>query len=692
MKRLIQGGLDKTAREAKEKERIGVVMDGVLATVNVVSSAIEAMPQASLVWSGVCVALEQTETSRNGIEYVSKQMEWYCCLSTDLSEEPIRNSQHPLATKYEWDNRITDLYQQLLLYQMKTVYSFYRHRGLVLRDIVNLDDWTGELTAIRDAEGRFKADTTIYTALQANSYLRQLVVQQLFEKELQYIQHLRLTDPRDDKKRIEHDKGGLLECSYRWVLQKPEFTQWRDNQGSRLLWILGDPGKGKTMLLCGIIDQLRREVHQATIPGLLSFCQATNKRINNATAVVRGLLYMLIEQRLSLLRHVRKKHEHAGERLFEEENAWFALSEILANVLQDPALPSACLIIDALDECADDRDRRNLLQFIVCQSSVSTRVKWIASSRNWPQIQEELKVAQNVPLSLELNAESVAAAVDFYIRHKTSQLSEKKAYDDETETAIRDYLSSYADGTFLWVALVCQNLESVPQWNAITELSTFPPGLDSLYGRMLGRLNSSGDVERCRHTLAIASVVRRPLVLQELLLFIDGLQHVKDSLGALRGIIGFCGSFLFLRGDKVYFVHQSAQDFLVGNKSAIFPSGVEEIHYIIFSKSLSAISKTLSRDMYGLRAPGSLISSIKTPCPDPLATVRYTCVYWVEHLCASGRRDDLQDHGLVHTFLEKYLCWLEGLSLVAGMSDGVLAMRQLENFLVSTSGTKSTLF
>jgi len=82
---------------------------------------------------------------------------------------------------------------------MNTVcYSFYRHRSVVfLRDILKLDNWTGELTAIRDAKARFKANTTIYTALQTNSYLRQLVVQRLSEKELQCVRHLRLTDPRD---------------------------------------------------------------------------------------------------------------------------------------------------------------------------------------------------------------------------------------------------------------------------------------------------------------------------------------------------------------------------------------------------------------------------------------------------------------------------------------------------------------
>ena len=61
MRRLIDAGLDKTAREAKAKERIGVAVDIVLATRSLVSSAIEAIPQASLAsvaWTGVCVALE----------------------------------------------------------------------------------------------------------------------------------------------------------------------------------------------------------------------------------------------------------------------------------------------------------------------------------------------------------------------------------------------------------------------------------------------------------------------------------------------------------------------------------------------------------------------------------------------------------------------------------------------------------
>ena len=99
------------------------------------------------------------------------------------------------------------------------------------------------------------------------------------------IQDLRLTNPRDDKKRIEDTKGGLLEDSYRWILENADFKRWRNNEQSRLLWIKGDPGKGKTMLLCGIINELDKLIPKT---GLLSyfFCQATDSRINNATAVL----------------------------------------------------------------------------------------------------------------------------------------------------------------------------------------------------------------------------------------------------------------------------------------------------------------------------------------------------------------------------------------------------------------------
>jgi Ni2+-binding GTPase involved in maturation of urease and hydrogenase len=163
------------------------------------------------------------------------------------------------------------------------------------------------------------------------------------------------TDPRDDKQRIEDTKGGLRADSYRWVLDNTAFQQWQQDLHSHLLWIKGDPGKGKTMLLCGIINELQKATNNATVSYF--FCQATDSRINSATAVLRGLLYILAVQQPSLISHVRKKHDHASKSLFEDANAWVALTEIFVDVLRDPSLRPTFLVIDALDECVTNVTR-----------------------------------------------------------------------------------------------------------------------------------------------------------------------------------------------------------------------------------------------------------------------------------------------------------------------------------------------
>ena len=58
MSQLIHAGLDKTAREATMKEGLGVAVDVILSVRNIISSEIQAIPQAALAWTGVCLTLE----------------------------------------------------------------------------------------------------------------------------------------------------------------------------------------------------------------------------------------------------------------------------------------------------------------------------------------------------------------------------------------------------------------------------------------------------------------------------------------------------------------------------------------------------------------------------------------------------------------------------------------------------------
>jgi hypothetical protein len=111
----------------------------------------------------------------------------------------------------------------------------------------------------------------------------------------------------------------------------------------------------------------------------LRFDPSTDAQLNNATAVLRGLIYLLAIQQNCLLPHLQAKYSRAGKRLFEGENTFHALSAVFWNMLYDPRLTEAYLTVDALDECETGLDQ--LLAFIIeTASTPSSRAKWIVSS------------------------------------------------------------------------------------------------------------------------------------------------------------------------------------------------------------------------------------------------------------------------------------------------------------------------
>jgi hypothetical protein len=177
----------------------------------------------------------------------------------------------------------------------------------------------------------------------------------------------------------------------------------------------------------------------------------------------------------------------------------------------------------------------------------------------------------------------------------------------------------------------------------------------------------------------------RPVTIQELVALVGQLDDFVDDLESVREIVSLCGSFLTLREDTVYFVHQSAKDFIVAKAfNAVFAGGTEKCHREIFSKSMALLFQTLHRDMYSLKELGYPIEHVTRPNPDPLAVSRYPCVYWIDHLYDSkpnfsANSDcDLHVRGVVDKFLRtKYLYWLEGLSLCKSLGRGVVLIAKL---------------
>ena len=207
---------------------------------------------------------------------------------------------------------------------------------------------------------------------------------------------------------------------------------WEDGNKHRLLWIKGDAGKGKTMLLIGIIQELERLNSNPHSPKLsYFFCQGTDSTLNTPTAVLRCLIWLLLVQQPFLVSYMREKYVTARSDLFKDKNAFYFLRDTFKNMLKDPRVEKVFLVVDALDECIDTtKDTTGLAQLLDLISTTAAtypNIKWLVSSRNRPDIESRLRDGEDrVRLDLELNAECIRNAVDAYVVYKLSELVQAK--------------------------------------------------------------------------------------------------------------------------------------------------------------------------------------------------------------------------------------------------------------------------
>lgn len=502
---------------------------------------------------------------------------------------------------------------------------------------------------------------------------------------------LRVVDPQHDMQRIENDKGGLLPIAYEWILRTQEymsFTNW-DNSGPehpqrRLLWIKGHAGTGKTMLMIGIIRELSHQPVASAHKLTYFFCQGTNKVLNNATAVLRSLIWLLLLQQPCLMSHLLQKHKDSGEKLFNDENAFHALSEAFQNTLKDPGLLPVYLAVDALDEC--EQGRSDIIHLISTSLTLSPKVKWLLSSRPEVDVLGWLRQCHSSNLCtqgafVELDTESLEGPVSAYIKHKLCKLQRSKlghTYTEKVLETVSTMVHQRAKDNFLWVFLVFNDLKSVRGSYAIRSITDYPSGLSELYDHKMDRIEveetKTKYLQHCKDALVMAFLAYRPLSLDELAVLVPWAADTDPYT-----IIEKCSSFLTITGETVKLVHQSAKDYLEkAYTSRLQPAGPAQGHADIGRRSIVAISK-LKKNMYNLDFDSDP-KDMTTPDPDPLAPVRYSCIFWADHLCSESPecRRLLMDDGPVLGFLSKrFLRWLESLSLLGNLSDGVLSIRKL---------------
>ncbi|KAL4865206.1 hypothetical protein BDV12DRAFT_200398 [Aspergillus spectabilis] len=495
---------------------------------------------------------------------------------------------------------------------------------------------------------------------------------------------LRCPDSLVVKNRLKESKDKLVHQSIHWILQNPQYKDWKNGDDVGLLWIKGGAGKGKTMLSIGVIEELARALDESSVV-IYFFCQNADYELNTLEAILKGLILQLANQQTELKESLRRRWDTMQECFSEDLSSWHSLWYILFEMLARCKYSRVYMVVDALDECQDD-DMVDFLKSIVRKGlDYPAKIKWLLTSRPWDGAERVLLAGQDqVQISLdgEHNSQSVSEAVNAYITSKVEELSRQHRYGATLKSEIATELTERSEGTFLWVSLVCKALESVCRDEALSIVQSLPPGLHPFYERVLNQLNEGeqAEVQKCMRLLKAMMTVYRPLKVEE----VPSVIGLTDEEDTIRALVDCCASFIRLREDNIEFVHQSARDYLSGeNGLSILDSHERFGHEEIVLACLSYLSECLKANLVEMPRPDTTRDFLEILENESrkglLSRVDYAALFWVSHL--KNTSNDI-DKSQVSTFLHtKLLEWLECLSLLDRLPKAIDALKELENIL-----------
>ena len=389
-------------------------------------------------------------------------------------------------------------------------------------------------------------------------------------EEQKCLRDLFVTDPVSDREGLITAKGEIVPGTCEWVETHVKYQSWlRSERG--LLWISGGPGKGKTMLSIHLSKRLEEATRQLENLGqkclvTYFFCDNKQQTRNTATSVLRGLLYLMLKQDASLMSPLLETWKIQDQRLFEE-SAFESLWGVFTRIIQASSMSTLYAVIDGLDECDQKSLQLLLKKFRQLYRSPSPvgKVKLLVISREYPDdLPGLLHIFPHIRLDPD-STEEVNNGIKLYISTKVNELAEMphKNYSQELRQLVKRALLDRADGTYLWVSFVVQDLEAKSASEVEECLEDLPRGLDEIYERMLIQIPPKHRVIT-RKILLWLLFAKRALFIEELAYAIGAeASRTMKLYDIMRDYIRQCGHFANLAEYKVTLVHQSAKDFLI---------------------------------------------------------------------------------------------------------------------------------
>jgi len=349
---------------------------------------------------------------------------------------------------------------------------------------------------------------------------------------------LRFNNTRYDKISKEH------EGSFKWLWTHEKYLNWSSSNQSRLLYIQGKPGSGKSTLTKYFKDNLmKRELNAHPATAILasffySFREGESQKSHYN--MLRLILYDILNQDESYFYHFQKEHREyrkLEQQRYNDLPAWHyeALKRVLLSIGDHPRVGRLYLylVVDAVDE-SSDKDRCNILRllFQLC-AKARCIIKVFVASRPVVELDHQMARFQKsgVIRMQDMNVSDIRSFVDSFLPEMDLP---SHIHEQATE-----YIVAHAQGVFLWVRLVREKLikyatkgyNNVRIFNFLKSLPRELEGLYELILQDLCRPNDEEDDEEDDDDIADGFRMFQYVLFTRRPLRISGLQHYLAILG-----------------------------------------------------------------------------------------------------------------------------------------------------------------
>ena len=358
-----------------------------------------------------------------------------------------------------------------------------------------------------------------------------------------------------------------------WVLDRPNAQSWIEEEPTEpLLWLVGIPGAGKSMVCSFLIEHLSTD-NARTL--LYLFGGKAHGTRETCSQILCTFAVQYLRQHPDMAPLVHEAFVRKGSR-----KSISSMKILVKELLKS----SNCnrIIIDGLDEYNEELRKEILktMQDILCDlpKLSGQSHKLLISSRDLPHIDKLIQKRTRISLN-----ERPFDALQIYVRGLVADLkSSLEGFEDAVFEKIQSRFEEKAQGMFLYVKLVKGMLETCgSQADLEDALERLPDGLDEAYGVILERINNTGSkLTRARvfGVLFWLCTAYRPFSIYEIA---DGIVLKSDCTVLSKAtrirtpaayLLDKCRPLMQSRDGTLELVHFTAKEYLLDEGSGQYRS------------------------------------------------------------------------------------------------------------------------